>query len=146
MPADVRRAYESIMGIMADKNRNGVPDIMEGLPAGADQAATSMQIFFEGRLYSGVNDLPPEARARYEQAMGKLDKDKDGVIDFLQAGGTTAQTAAGAVTGVPQTSAPPRSPSVISEDKVDRRLVVAGVVIAVLLCAVAGLAAVLLLR
>src|SRR5687768_14813285 len=30
MPPDVRRRYEQVMSMMADKNNNGVPDIMEG--------------------------------------------------------------------------------------------------------------------
>jgi hypothetical protein len=142
MPPDHRRAYESIMGVMADKNRNGMPDILEGLPAAGTQMASSMQIFFEGKMYSGLIDLPPEARARYDQAMGKLDRDKDGVIDFMQGAGTmTAVTG----TGVPQTSPPPRSPSP-AEGSPDRRLVVVGVVIGALLCTLAGLAAMLLLR
>jgi len=146
MPADVRRAYQSIMGILADKNQDGTPDLLESLPAGAAQAISSMQVFFEGRMYSGVNELPPEARARYEQAMSKLDREKDGVIDFLQAGGPAVQTAASQGMGLPQTSPPPLSPSAITEVKADRRLVVAGVVMAGLLCALAGLATVLFLR
>ena len=30
MPPDVRRQYEQVMSLMADRNNNGVPDIMEG--------------------------------------------------------------------------------------------------------------------
>jgi hypothetical protein len=146
MPADVRRTYESIMGILADKDGDGTPDLLEGLPAGGARPISSMQVFFEGKMYTGVNELPPEARARYERAMSKLDRDKDGVIDFLQAPAAAAQTSSAAGSQVPQTGRPPLSPLAITEDKVDRRLLVAGVVIIVLLCAVAGLAALLFLR
>jgi hypothetical protein len=150
MPTDIRAAYEAIMGIMADKNQNGVPDLMEGMPGIAVQAMQAMQIFFEGKMYSGVDQLPPEARARYEQAMARLDQNKDGVIDFLQASaGQPALASALPAAAVPlaqETTAPAVSPSAITEDRPDRRLIVAGVIIAVLLCAVVGLAALMYLR
>ena len=34
MPPDVRRQYEQVMSLMADRNNNGVPDILEGRPPG----------------------------------------------------------------------------------------------------------------
>lgn len=152
MPVDIRSTYEAIMGIMSDKNQDGVPDIMEDMPAIAKQAMQTMQIFFEGKMYSGMEELPPEARARYAQAMANLDVNQDGVVDFLQTGALTGRAALASVEPaaaqqlVQQTGAPPLSPSAISEDKTDRRLIVAGVVIAGLLCTVIGLAAVLFLR
>jgi hypothetical protein len=67
MPSDVRASYEVMQNVLADKNQNGVPDIMEG--AAVMQNAT---IIYEGKAYASVNDLPPEGRAKYEQAMAKL--------------------------------------------------------------------------
>jgi len=34
MPPDVRRQYEQVMSLMADRNQDGVPDILEGQPPG----------------------------------------------------------------------------------------------------------------
>jgi hypothetical protein len=46
MPPDVRQAYEQMVGVFTDKNRDGVPDIMEGgMGAGsADAGILPMQI------------------------------------------------------------------------------------------------------
>jgi len=38
----------------------------------------------DGKTYNSIEDLPPEARARYETAMGALDKNQNGMPDFLE--------------------------------------------------------------
>lgn len=82
MPPDVRQAYESVMQIMADKNQNGVPDLFEGL-AGAGTQQTG-GIIYNGQAYSHLDDLPPEARAKYEAMLGKWDADHNGLPDFAE--------------------------------------------------------------
>ncbi len=99
MPEDVRRNYEEAMrnvgsappnpsnpiqslnNIFADTNNNGMPDIMEqhvmNLPGGT-------AFVVNGQTYNKLEDLPPEARARYEQAMDKIDKNKNGIPDFVE--------------------------------------------------------------
>lgn len=79
MPPEVRQAYEQAMGLLADKNQNGIPDIMEGMMGGAPSVSQSTlnltspgQIIFNGQTYSNPDQLPPEARQKYEQAMKKL--------------------------------------------------------------------------
>lgn len=146
MPADARKAYEAVMGVMADRNENGMPDMLEGLPGTGPQSIGSMQIIFEGKGYSSPDDLPAEAHARYEKAMGRLDQDRDGVIDLLQAKGPARASARPAQAIAPQTSAPPLSASAITEERTDNKLAVVGVIIAVLLCAVAVLLAVIYMR
>jgi hypothetical protein len=106
MPPDIRQKYEEAMrslgdansnrvpdafesvlsepaNILADKNQNGVPDIVENVAAG-QAAVNSMKIIVNGKEFNGLESLPPEARAKYEAAMGKLDANKNGIPDFVE--------------------------------------------------------------
>lgn len=99
MPPEVRRNYEEAMrgfsaaqsnpsnpiqalnNVFADTNNNGMPDIVENqalnFPGG-------MKFVVNGQTFNNLEDLPPEARARYEQVMGTLDKNQNGVPDFME--------------------------------------------------------------
>jgi hypothetical protein len=79
MPADVRRQYEQAMSMLADRDRNGVPDILEGrsqLPAGArpktTEVVTSVSNVFEididGKRYTRLEDVPRELRDVIDRA------------------------------------------------------------------------------
>lgn len=99
MPLEIRQKYEQAirslgdannnkipdafenLNILADKDQNGVPDIVENLVAG-QAAVTHMKIVIDGKEFNGIENLPPEARARYEAAMQKLDA--NGIPDFLE--------------------------------------------------------------
>jgi len=63
MPPDVRQQYEKIMAMMADKNHNGVPDVLEGKPVGDGTAVThvttSVQSMVNGRTVP-PGAVPPE--------------------------------------------------------------------------------------
>lgn len=101
MPADVRQRYEQALAslrdqdgnrvpdvlessnVLADKNRDGIPDMLENT-AGAPIIANAMKVLFDGREYSSLDDLPPDARAKYEQAMGTLDANRNGIPDFVE--------------------------------------------------------------
>jgi hypothetical protein len=101
MPEDVRRNYEQAMkgfaavsetsvsgsladmkNIFADNNDNGVPDIMEGNPV--INVAGGVKYIADGKVFNTLDELPPEIRAKYNQAMGSLDKNANGVPDFLE--------------------------------------------------------------
>lgn len=100
MPEDVRRSYEaamrglnstspagidplqSLVNIFADADKNGVPDIME--TGQIMNVAGNMKIVVDGNTYNGVDELPPDARAKYEQAMGSMDNNRNGMPDFLE--------------------------------------------------------------
>ena len=99
MPEDVRRAYESAMSQFADNDRNGLPDVLEdltglkdqnknGMPDAFEEMASNMisstKIIADGNEYNNLNELPPEIRAKYEQAMGALDSNRNGVPDFFE--------------------------------------------------------------
>ena len=101
MPPDIRRKYEAAMrslgdannnripdafenmNILADKDKNGVPDIVENLVAG-QATVSSMKIIVDGKEFNSLEGLPPEARARYEEAIGKLDTNRNGIPDFVE--------------------------------------------------------------
>lgn len=100
MPEDVRAKYELAMNAMKDENGNLVPDAFENLNVLADkdkdgmpdlfEGVTSMnvisgtKIIADGKEYDSLEELPTEVRAKYDQAMGTLDKNQNGVPDLLE--------------------------------------------------------------
>ena len=89
------------MSALADKNDNQIPDALAALQAFADQdksdvldmpgdivtsstVVNNMKIIIDGKEFNRLEDLPPEARARYEQAMAKLDANGNGIPDFVE--------------------------------------------------------------
>jgi len=83
MPPMERQAYEALMGAFADKDGNGTPDLLEGGTIMNVQSSQS-RIFFEGKLYKSVEELPPEAQTRYRATMGRLDADGNGIPDLVE--------------------------------------------------------------
>ena len=100
MPEDVRRNYESAMRKLGDEDRNGIPDALENLTNLADQnkngipdsvesmisnvISSTTKIIADGKEYDSLDELPPDVRAKYEQAMGSLDANRNGMPDFLE--------------------------------------------------------------
>ena len=82
MPPDVRARYEQAMRGLEDSNRDGFPDFVEN--AKPTVVTNVMKFIMDGKEYNSIEDLPPEARAKYEQAMGALDKNRNGVPDMLE--------------------------------------------------------------
>jgi len=72
MPPDVRAQYEAMGNLLADKNQNGMPDLVENALQNNATVIQSSVIIFEGKTYARPEDLPPDARARYDQAMAQL--------------------------------------------------------------------------
>jgi hypothetical protein len=101
MPTDVRARYEQAMRSLKDQDGNRVPDVLEGnnLPADAGRdgipdligntagtplVTNSLKVLVDGQEYNSLEDLPPEARARYEQAMSALDANRNSIPDFVE--------------------------------------------------------------
>ncbi len=141
MPPDIRQAYESIMQVLADKNQNGVPDLFEGT---VNAQATSARIVFDGQVYEHIDQLPPEAREKYEKVMGQLDKDHNGIPDFAEKFMTLGLPSAPAPTSsqppfeamAPTPTAIPVSPSApnLEPEQTGLRFGVLAVVLLALLC------------
>jgi hypothetical protein len=94
----VRKNYDGAMSQLADNNRNGIPDALEnltnlidenknGMPDAFEGMASNMisstKIIADGNEYNSLNELPPEIRAKYEQAMRVMDSNQNGVPDFF---------------------------------------------------------------
>ena len=173
MPPDVRQKYEQAMralgdandnhipdafetmNVFADKDKNGVPDMLENIVAG-NAVVNNMKIVIDGKEFNGIEDLPPEARAGYEKAMAKLDANRNGIPDFVEGMiNTTKQTAnipTSFAAEIPSSSAPltlshppsagtlPVSPTIEPDRSNGWLLALAGILI-ILLC-VAGAAGV----
>jgi len=104
MPPDIRAKYEEAMrnldkdrngmpdlfegaNLFEDKNKDGLPDALEGLAqlkGSTPQVISSSKILVNGQMYDGLDQLPPEIRAQYEQAMSALDKNRNGIPDFVE--------------------------------------------------------------
>jgi hypothetical protein len=101
MPEDVRRNYEEATrragasglnaasnkfegtkSILSDTDADGLPDFLQN--AGTINFNSGMKYVVDGITYDSVDDLPPHARAKYEQAMGALDTNRNGVPDMLE--------------------------------------------------------------
>jgi hypothetical protein len=148
MPADVREKYEQAMRSLGDANNNQIPDVFEAMNIFADQdkdgvpdvlenltasqtTVSSMKFVIDGKEFDGLENLTPEARAKYEKAMGKLDANRNGIPDFVEGMiNTSAQTANSSVSvGVdtPRRSAPlPVSPTITPDTSSGWMLVLAG--------------------
>ena len=77
MPPPVRREYERAMAdLMADRDANGVPDVMEGKPpppggrSVVTQFTQSQRYVVNGQEYSRLEDVPAEYREALSQAWG----------------------------------------------------------------------------
>ena len=99
MPEDVRRNYEeamrgsnqtnpaqggvgSLATLFADGDGDGIPDIME--KGQVINLTGGMKFVVNGQSYDSLDALPPEARAKYEQAMSTIDRNQNGMPDFLE--------------------------------------------------------------
>lgn len=123
MPPEARQAYERLTQILPDTDKNGVPDILEGL--GTLPVQTTTQIVINGQTYSSLDDMPPKVRRTYESLIRSAD---------LQLDPTPRQPSA----------TPLLEPNVISPEDTDQRLRLAGVVIGVLILIILGLVAVIM--
>lgn len=132
------------MNIFADKDKDGVPDILENLtashatvnsmtlvPCPAVRCTRAGEIVIDGKEFDGLENLPPEARARYEEAMGKLDENRNGIPDFVEgmmnASNQTANTSINVGMETPRRSAPlPTTPTITPDTSNGWMLVLAG--------------------
>lgn len=109
VPVELRSAYLKALEVVHDTNGNGIPDFLEGKPARkAGGLPINLEVEADTRFVVGDNvfarldDLPPEARMKYDQAkkmVAKIlpDSNSDGIPDLLE--------------GMPGGAALPRQPS-----------------------------------
>jgi hypothetical protein len=160
MPPDIRKKYEQAMSSLRDSDNNRIPDAFEngdifadgdwdGIPdafenmSSAATTASSMKIIIDGKEFSHIEDLPPDARARYEQAMGAMDANKNGIPDFVEGMFTSASPTTTAATGSglerPRRSSPlPVNPTITPDTSNGWMIMLAGLFIFLLCAASAG--------
>jgi hypothetical protein len=173
MPPDIRATYEEAMrsldkdsngkpdmlekaNLFEDKNKNGMPDAFEGLAAlqgSAPNLMGSIKIIVNGQEYNRLDQLPPEMRAKYEQAMSAMDANRNGIPDFVEgmfhmptqtmnAGSNSAPISVGTSTSRPASPLPTPSTSTIEpESSGGWMLALAGIAL-IGLCLVAAVAGV----
>ena len=138
MPPEVRQLYQMMTSMLADKNQDGMPDIFA---SGAGDVKSTLfqttQFIVDGKAYSSLDELLPEARQKYEQAIGRFDANRNGIPDLLEHSpfGAVAQPAA-----APPAAQPYQEPkvTVIGDPQPASRatiLLAAGVVMLLLLVA-----------
>lgn len=135
MPPEVRQLYQMMTSMLSDANQDGMPDIFAGV-AGAAALTTfqSTQFIVDGKAYSSLDELPVEARQKYEQAMGRLDANRNGIPDLLE-GSALNVAAPSPSTPTPTPTAMPSLVQVIGEPQPASRatmLLVAVVVVLLL--------------
>ena len=128
MPPDVRAKYEQamsnlqggkIMDVLGDKDKDGMTDVFENMSA-MNVMSSNMKFIVNGQEYNALESLPPEARAKYEQAMGKLDKNQNGIPDFLEGMmNTPNQMASNAQSTPAMTSPRPSRPSPVNTTTIE---------------------------
>lgn len=164
MPPDIRQKYEAAMrtlgdannnripdgfenmNVFGDRDKNGIPDVVENLLTG-QAAVSSMKIIVDGKEFNGLEGLPPEARAKYEAAMAKLDANKNGIPDFVEGLMSASNQGQGTPSmnnfpvETPQRSVPiPVSPTTTPDTSNGLMLALAGLFVLLLCAAAAGAA------
>lgn len=74
MPPDVRKQYEQAMQtMMADKDHNGIPDILEHPSASTGKVglSTAQSFTVNGQHYDRLEDVPEQFRDAIAKAMSK---------------------------------------------------------------------------
>ena len=85
MPAEVRQLYQMMLSMLADKNQDGMPDMFAtGTGAGAQTVFQKTQFVVDGKAYTSLDELPPEARQKYAQAVNRIDANRNGIPDLLE--------------------------------------------------------------
>lgn len=119
MPANERQAYEKMSDLFADKNGNGIPDLLEGdmVQNVLSAYSSAAKINVDGKNYQTLDDLPPEMRQKVDKAFQTLSK-----MGVLTNATDTNPQAPAAFTDFggsiePQPFNPPQGSSVIEEDR-----------------------------
>ena len=142
IPDTFQTVSSETVNILADKDKNGIPDILENLTAG-QAVVNSMKIIVDGKEFNGIENLPPEARTKYEAGMRKLDANQNGIPDFVEGmikttDQTTASATSFAVDPAPSSTPLPASPTVTPDTSNGLMLALAGLFVLVLCIIGAG--------
>ncbi|NOZ19532.1 MAG: hypothetical protein GXP25_00425 [Planctomycetes bacterium] len=146
MPLEVRRAYEQVMNMLADRDGDGVPDAVQNSD-GTFTADVVTKIVVNGREYNSIDEMPEDVRRMYELARSAQD-DGQGGGTFIVESGEDEIAATGRMTwqGGDRQKLPPLTGGMIGALSQDPRLVRAMVVIAIMVVVIAVLIVLSVLR
>jgi hypothetical protein len=71
MPEDVRRAYQAMLDQLEDRDKDGIPDVLQGGSTGNTLGVLKTSVTFNGRTLEGVESLPAPMRRLLENVMGQ---------------------------------------------------------------------------
>jgi len=69
MPADVRKTYQELLDQLQDRDKDGIPDVLQG-GAGNVLGIQQTSVTFNGRTLDDVRGLPAPVRRLIENAIG----------------------------------------------------------------------------
>ena len=72
MPADVRKAYQELLDQLQDKNKDGIPDMLQGGGTGNVLGILQTSVRYNGRTLADVGGLPAPMRRLIEGAIGHV--------------------------------------------------------------------------
>jgi hypothetical protein len=72
MPATERQAYEQLTALFKDENQDGIPDMFQGDIIGNLLNAAATKVMVDGKQVSGLGEMSPEQRAKFQKGMAKL--------------------------------------------------------------------------
>jgi hypothetical protein len=140
MPPEVRARYEQAMESIGDESQDGVPKAYNRPQMPGVVSSTSMKIVVDGKDYTRVEDLPADALAKYESAMAGLDKDRNGIPDFIENMNGLDQKPFASVNSTmdanpnPASYAPPTASSAVAPDTSSGWMLVLTAVVVLCLC------------
>jgi hypothetical protein len=70
MPEDVRKAYQAMLDQLQDKDKDGIPDLLQGGGTRNVLGVTGTSVTFNGRTWEGLGSLPAPVRRLLENAIG----------------------------------------------------------------------------
>jgi hypothetical protein len=79
MPPQVRQLYERAITSLEQKQPGAASS-----PKLNIKVTTNLRFKYNGQVYNSLDELPADVRPRYEKLVSQMDKDHDGVPDFLE--------------------------------------------------------------
>jgi hypothetical protein len=70
MPEDVRRAYQEMLDQLQDKDKDGIPDVLQGGNAGNALGILQTSVTYNGRTLEDLGGLPAPVRRLLENVIG----------------------------------------------------------------------------
>jgi hypothetical protein len=91
MPPEVRQAYERLLGELGDKDKDGIPDIVQHAGKTNVLGITKTSFTINGKTYDSVDQMPAEVKALYDKAMAQAGAAGSGISASLSPGGKRDQ-------------------------------------------------------